>query len=371
MSRYRLDLASRDDDAALRQVLAETPMKGAVSVGFRREPSYFQAAVVDGEFRQTVTASEVSSGTLVGCGSRSVRTRYFNGRKEPIGYLSTLRILPAHRKGTLVARGFAYFRELHQDGRALFYLTMIAAGNAQATETLTRGRAGLPKYHPIGDYQTSLIPIPQRARSFRVPAGITLRSASACDVISILSFLHESGPARQFFPTYSECDFFNPDGTFRDLNAEDIVLAIRDGKIIGTLALWNQCSFRQVVVEEYGQPLRWTRRIYNLLASISARPRLPNVKQPLRQLTAALPVVANDDPQVFHALISAAINNAAGGSSDHLMLGLHVADPLLVVVRQFRTACYTTRAYIVCWEDGEELLAEIDNRPPYLELGTL
>ena len=43
MSRYRFDLATEADDAALRRVLADTPMPGRIAVSFRREPSYFAA----------------------------------------------------------------------------------------------------------------------------------------------------------------------------------------------------------------------------------------------------------------------------------------------------------------------------------------
>src|SRR5437868_6568504 len=150
MSRYRFELATPADDADLRRVLAETPMPGAVTVSFRREPSYFGAAVVDGRFRQVVAARELEDGRVVGFGSRAVGERYVNGRPEPIGYLSNLRLLPAHRNRGLVARGYAYFRKLHGDGKARLYLTTIAEGNAAALTILTSGRAGLPRYHPAG-----------------------------------------------------------------------------------------------------------------------------------------------------------------------------------------------------------------------------
>src|SRR5262245_44781440 len=117
VSLYRFELATADDDADLRRVMAETPMPGAMSVAFRREPSYFGAAVVDGRFRQVVVCREADTGRVVGFGSRSVGERYVNGRPASVGYLSSLRLLEAHRNRGLVARGYAYFRQLHADGR--------------------------------------------------------------------------------------------------------------------------------------------------------------------------------------------------------------------------------------------------------------
>ncbi len=48
MARYEFQLATRGDDAQLRAILAATPMPGRIAVSFRRDPSFFDAAVVDG-----------------------------------------------------------------------------------------------------------------------------------------------------------------------------------------------------------------------------------------------------------------------------------------------------------------------------------
>src|SRR5207248_343014 len=152
VSRYRFELAGPADDADLRRVLAETPMAGRVAVTFRRDPSYFSAPEVDGHCRQVVAAREVETGRLVGFGSRSLRRLYVNGGPREVGYLSSLRLLAGHRNRGLVARGYAFFRGLHGDGRAPLYLTTIAEGNELAVRTLTSGRAGLPAYHDAGRY---------------------------------------------------------------------------------------------------------------------------------------------------------------------------------------------------------------------------
>src|SRR5262245_46354938 len=159
MSRFHMDLATRCDDAELRRLLASTPMPGAVTVSFRREPSFFEAAAVDGEFSQTVVARDCEEACIAGFGTRSIRQRYVNGVPTAIGYLSGLRLLPQYRNQGLLARGFRFFRQLHQDGRAQLYLTTIGADNATALDALTSGRAGLPRYHFAGVYQTAVIPM--------------------------------------------------------------------------------------------------------------------------------------------------------------------------------------------------------------------
>lgn len=371
MSRYQFELAGPADDADLCRVLAQTPMPGRIAVSFRREPSYFDAAVVDGRFRQVVACRDTASGRIVGFGSRSSGERRVNGQPAPVGYLSTLRLLAEHRNRGLVARGYAFFRKLHADGRALIYVTTIAEGNTPALALLTSGRAGLPAYHDAGRYHTAVLPLGKRGTRRPARGGLEIRPARQEDVPAIVRFLAEEGPRRQFFPCYGPEDFFTPRGAFRDLRPADLLLALRGGRIVGTLGAWDQRAFRQVVVHGYGRGLRWGRALYNGLARLRGSPRLPAPGEALAHLTAALPVVAGDDAEVFAALLDEILARAGPGDADYLTLGLHEADPLLPVVRSYRGTWYTTRLYLVCWEDGDGLCAAMDGRPPYLELGSL
>ena len=227
MSRYRFELATPADDADLRHILAETPMAGRISVSFRREPSYFDAAVVEGEFRQVVAARDCGADKLVGFGCRSIRMRYVNGLPQQIGYLGGLRLLIGHRNRGLVARGYKFFRQLHSDRRTPLYLTTIASGNDAVIRLLTSGRAGLPAYHYAGDYCTLAIPLARRRNRTSVSSGLTVRPATTNDLATILAFLAIHGPRRQFFPCYEPRDFFSPNGAFRDLRPADLLLAFR------------------------------------------------------------------------------------------------------------------------------------------------
>ncbi len=372
MARYEFQLASRADDAQLRAILAATPMAGRIAVSFRRDPSFFDAAVVDGDFHQVVVCRDRQGGRIVGFGCRSVRDRFANGRPTPVGYLSTLRVLPEYRSLGLVARGFAYFRALHRDGKAPIYLTTIAEGNERALSTLTTGRAGLPEYAFAGRYHTVVIPIARRRHGFtgRDPA-LEIRPATAADRDGLVAFLQAVGPARQFFPCLGPDDFFEPASTFRDLAPGDLLLAFRRGRLVGTLGRWSQQGFRQAVVEGYARPLGWLRPVYNAWATVSGRPRLARVGEPIRSLIAAVPTVLDDDVSVFDALLRAALAGASAGPADYLLVGLHETDPLLSTAQRLGAESYVTRMYLVSWEDGRPFRAGLDRRPSYLELGLL
>lgn len=387
LAKYRFDLAEVRDDDDLRAVLAATPMPGMISVGFRREPSYFGAAVVDGRFRQVVVARDETAGRIVAFGARSVSDRYVNGFPKPIGYLSNLRVLPEHRRGGLVGRGYALLRKLHEDRRTSLYLTTIAQDNLSAVQLLTAGRANLPTYHLAGCYHTAVIglrsgaavPAAEPSRDGRTTSvqgsrngcTIEIRPAQNNDVPAILEFLHAVGSRRQFFPCYERDDFFTGDGLLCGLRPEDLLLAWRGNRLVGTLAAWDQTAFRQIVVHAYKKPLCWLRPLYNCWTGLLGRPCLPRPGSPLRCLMGALPMTCDDDPEVLRTLLDTLIRQRSGQSWDHLLVGVHESDPLLPVLREYRAGCYTTQVYLACWEDGEELRGSIDGRPWYLELGSL
>ena len=373
MSRYRFELATPADDDELRSVLARTPMDGDMVVSFRREPSYFAAAVVAGPFRQTVVGRDSQCGRIVGFGERSVRDCFVNGVPRPVGYLSSLRVLPEYRNLGLIARGYRFFRQLDEDRRTGLYLTTIAAGNERALSMLTSGRAGLPPYHDAGNYLTLAVPATHKATLQGNTNGrsVTIRSATQDDLPSVLAFLSAEGPRRQFFPCYAAEDFFSSTGILRDLAAEDLLLAFRNGRLVGTLGVWDQRSFRQSVVERYSTRLRWLRPWYNVQARLTGRPALPPTGEPLQYAVAALPVVAADLPDVFASLLSAARQQAAARSISHLLVGLHESDPLRSEVERHAVARYVTRLYHVSWPEADDARAAQGSRTPYLELGTL
>jgi hypothetical protein len=372
MSQFRFEVATADDDAELRQVLAATPMPGLVSVSYRREPSYFGAAVVSGGFHQVLAVRDAQADRIAGFVSRAIRSMFVNGTQEPIGFLSGLRALPEYRNRGLLARGIVYLRRLHADGRAKLYLATIAEGNDGAIRLLTSGRTGLPTFHPAGQYLGLALPIPTRSRGASLAAGeLTLGEAGREDLSEILQFLRKWGPRRQFFPDYRDEDFFRADATFKDLAPRDILLARRKGQLIGTIGAWDQHGFKQSIVEGYGTALKWVSPVYNLWAQFRARPAIPRPGSELRYLTAAIPVVADDNEEVFLALLRAVLARASGGEYQYLMLGLHDRDPLLPAARKLGGRTYAGRLYLACWEDGEELRQSLDDRTPYLELGSM
>ncbi len=373
MSRFEISLATLADDAQLRSLLAATPMEGAISIAFAREPSYFAAAAVDGATVQVGVVRDRVAGRVVGMGSRAISPRFVNGERVAVGYLSGLRLLKEFRgqAGTL-ARGYRFLRELHKDRLVPYYLTTIAEDNGSAVKLLSSGRAGLPIYHPWGKYHTlSIATACGLGNGAAFSNHTVVRQARLDDRAEIIAFLHEHGPARQFFPAYGTDDLFSDMGILQGLPPEDVLLALREGEIVGTVACWNQRRFKQTVIHGYHGWLRLMRPMYNAWAAIQRRPRLPVAGSVVHARFAAIPVVRNDDLRVFQQLLESAILRSAEQGDALLLVGLHEADPFLPLVRAFAGREYVTNLYLVHWPDEVPDLDCLMRRVPYLELGCL
>lgn len=371
-ARYFFRRATAADDEDIRRMLRETPMDGPVRITLRREPNYFQAASLEGRHHETLVAVDSGSDRLVGMASRSFRQRYVDGEPMRIGYLSGLRIRPEHRRGTLLARGYRKLRDMHRANPAEIYLTTIAEGNEQALASLTKQRAGLPTYHPLGKYHTFLIPL-RRFGPAKRNKQVEIRPLQTAEIPLLVEFLNRVGKGTQFFPCYDAGDFAGPQATFKGLQPEHILTAWRGTKLVGSLALWDQSQFKQTVVEEYGSVTRWTRPFYNAFARLTGWPRLPAPREPLHALVGAIPVVAPDEVQLFGNLLGAASVHARSRFPDcrSLLVGAYERDPIRKHCQSASLVQYVTQVFGVTWDQPDDVPARFRNRNLYLELGCL
>ena len=372
MTRYRFELAAPSDDAALRSVMSQTPMPGNVALSFEREPSYLNSNVVHGKQRQTVVCRDTKSDEIVGVATRCVREMFVGGEKKRVGYLGGLRFVKHARKRGLLARGYRFVRELHDsDANAPpFYLTTIADGNTEAINSLTSERAGLPTYRLLSRLHTLVLPIQKGVDCSRLPALKKCEVSKLADPEQLIEFLNVQGFCKTFLPVYESDDFGRPDGTFRDLDRSSIVIAKRDGKIVGCAGVWDQRPFRQTIVRGYSRTIGILRPLINQWSRLTGGIQLPRVGQPLNACFVCFPVVAGDDAAVFHLILRRLVRMAPANASC-LLLGLCEDDPLLRIAASHSRWQYTTRLYAVSWDPLSDFVTHQTARPHYLELGCL
>jgi hypothetical protein len=367
-TRFAITLAERVDDSELRALLRENPMNGSMQVTFEREPDFFAACAIRGNFCQVGVGRDVKSGRIVGLGTRSVTDAFVNGRPVPFGWLSDLRLQPAYRGGTLVARGYRFLRELHGDGRVELYGTVIFQDNQTALRTVAATRAGLPAYHDLG-----VIHCPGINLRRRKPA-----IAGDCDIVrgrpellpKIVDCLNRNNARKQFAPVH-DVESFIHGNLWKDFQPSDFFVALRNDHVIGVVGRWDQSSFKQTRVISYSKRLRWTVPAANAVETLLGAPSFPEPGQYVPFFYVSFIAIDQDDAGVFRALLRQVYNDSVGSSFRYAMVGLHERDPLLAVMKDYSLTPFAGRLFCVCFADGEHAYRALDGRLPYVEAATL
>ncbi len=367
MSAFAIELARPEDDAALRARMAQDRMDGRISVSFRREPSYFAACRVQGDATQVVKCVERRTGAIVGMGSRSTMRAYIDGVERRIGYLGDLRLARERRSGPLLARGYRYFRELHRLDPVALYTTVIYDGNVAAMRALVGGRAGLPLYRDWGRVLTPAIPLDLPIRQEKLPQVDVARSAPDA-LPEIVAFLNSCWREKQFAPVCC-LENFSREGRRAGLAATDFFVARRSGRIVGTVAAWDQSRLRQTHVEGYSGALRWMRPAYNVLAALTPLRPLPRAGERIPYIYLACIAVEENDLGIFRVLLRAALAALRHGPWHYAIAGLHEADPLAQALIELRRIEAAGRLFVVHFPGEDPELER--QRTPYVEVGCL
>ncbi len=358
-------LAVRTDDAALRDLLRRSAMPGGIRVAYTREPDYFAGAPVVATQAQTLVYETEERIQAMAC--RNIIPMYINGKVRDFGYLGGFRIDPAARNGIITGRGYRALRELHADGRAPAYLSTIVSSNHSARRYLTSRRAALPTYEDIGEYQVYTVLCKERRQR---PCRVDIVRGNSISLHEIVTFLAENGPQRQFYPFYEVSDFSGP--RTRGFRSDDFFVAVRNSRILGVVGAWDQSAYRQYRIDGYEGWIGLVRPALNMLLRVRGFAPLPDPGSSLRGFVVSFLCVRNQDVTVLQDLLEALQRHAVTGGYTAFSIGFHERDALRESVQSFPAVRYTSRMYLVYWEDGAQFARTCSNgRVPHLELATL
>jgi len=362
-------LATPTDDAAIRELLSAIVQPGSIALNVEPAIAFREAAEVHGNEGRTVLAER--DGRIEGMGFLAYRPVYVNGMPVEVGYLGGLRIAPGVRGTRVLLKGFGLFRELdRQDARVPYYLTTIMADNPAAQRVLTARHRGLPVYHRLADYHTLVLPVRRRPRAVAGQNASIVRG-DRLGATRIAAFLASGHDRRQFWPRYESSDLDSGHGLLRGLRTDHFLAAVQGDRILGTLAIWDQSSFRRHSVRAYSRCLRLARPFANLAArALGYAPPFPPTGAALRLGLVACPLVDGDDPRVFTDLLAAGLTEARARGFALLAIGLTGPDPLLPQARRFPHIELRSTLYAATWRDELDA-ASLLTLPPYVELGSL
>jgi hypothetical protein len=363
----RFALATPADDAELRRLLRENPMKGRISISLEREPSYFAAAAIEGE-HQTIVAYE---GDRVVCaGSVSARERFINGKAMRVGYLGGLRLDSSCRGRTsIVRRGYEMFRKLHEAGGPPIYLTSIAEDNEPARRLLEAGIRGMPTYRFLGKLVTFVVrpdaldAFPATWREWR--RKVRTEHATSEEMAELESLLRRAASAYQFAPVWSASELSSPAHCPGLRPASFSTVRSVEGNLLACAAVWDQRAFKQAVVRGYPPLLRRFRWLINAICRIERHvPRLPPIGSCIRSAYISHFAVEKEESDLVRAVLGHVQMEAYSKKIAHSIIAFDERDPRIKLLRDMMYGArrYVTRLYAVHWDDGAELAASLDDR---------
>jgi hypothetical protein len=349
MSRYQFRTARESDGELLNRFEETHGSGGSIPLTLSRTPHYFRAFEVEGYKTDVVIVLDQNTEAIVATAARSERECFINGNLANIGYLSSLRIAPEHRRGAVLARGYQFLRTLHENGSTSAYLCSVLESNIEALELLSSGRGPLPACRSLGVYRSCVI-APKRGDLF-LPPGI--RRMCPDDYAEVAEFLcRHGGTQRNFYPHYTAHDLKGNEGPLRGLDLKRVFIAERFNSIVGVVGIWDQTDFR-----------RW--RILSEITGIPSK----RASSTSRISFLALNCITRDNLEVFHDLLETALSSCS--EDEIIVAGFHHTDPLLPIVESQATLSIDGVLLICYWPDGKTFVDNIRLGIPYLEAGSL
>lgn len=362
----KVRLGRQGDDAALAQMMSQVVMPGSTRISYCYEGSFFNSLEAQGHDQRTLVGER--SGTIVAAGAVTKRTIYLRGKPVEAGYLASLRIAPDARGASLLSRGYRLLKELQEtELQAPFYLTSIMRDNDVALRLLTSGRAGLPRYCLVGGYKTAVIPV---FRNYPRSKRFSFLNGDDAGIDPVFHCLEQYGSTKDFFTRFDRQELAQGTGMLQGMRLEDVIVAYKGGVPVGVVALWDQSSFRRMVVSGYSGGLRLAGILDRIAGKFTGAPLLPVKGAPFAPRYLSCVAVKNNDPELFGALLVEAVRRMQSRKEKLLIAGFFEADRLCAVLDAFFHIPFYSNIYAVDWDGKAEGLFGA-GRDRYLDAGSL
>jgi len=368
--RYIFRDAVPADDPILREILRATPLPGWATLGYEREPNYFQGCLIEGDTR--IILASTADGNPVGFFTRAVRTVWIAGRPVRLGYLGQLRLL-AHWRGRsrIILRGFQLCRQLLADGRQQtpYYLTSILSDNSLAHRILTSGIKGMPTYLPLGSFITLLASTHQPLARRLSALPYTLRSATEADIDTIAALLQSYGSQYALHP-YWDADNLR---ALRSVGwrAENSILLLKNDQPVACASVWDQRAVRQQRIIAYSPTLHYTRPAISAALRFAGFPHLPPPGELLNQGFLSHMAITPGEEMALPTLVAGLLRLAKERGLSSVVMGLSEKHPWFSFLTKLRALRYRSQLYLVHWPEGQAAAKALLGQPMQTEVACL
>jgi GNAT superfamily N-acetyltransferase len=342
--------AAQPDNDGLLELVRACPMKGGISMLFERSPDFFALSRIQGDGARVCVVDDHEPGKLAAVAAMArFGAVYVDGEPRSADYACDLRVHPAYRGTGLYKHVYDFMVQSSLEEGADLGFTTVMKGNRAMTR-IVEGRAGVVPYRHITTLRNFTV-------HFLLPkqpvAGVTVRTATASDIPAMVDLWTRVNGQKQFAPVWTEDSFKARLAACPGLAIENYRLAYRGDKLVGLLAIWDQSSFKRMVVLSFTGSAQWMRRFYNPVAGLLGVGKLPAPGNPMPYAYATQ--LCAETAADLQALYVHAYNELRGPDHCFISTMLDVRDPLIQAVSGFVTQAVDIEIYAMdphgAWQD--------------------
>jgi L-amino acid N-acyltransferase YncA len=308
-------------------------MEGAFTLTIEREPDFFALTEMRGTSRTVVAEAR---GRIVGCASTSRREAWLRGRPGAMGYVGDIKVVPSHRRRGLAQKLLSELANLEQDLTPAPYVGLTAAGNHAADGLVLRFGQDRTLRHLTSFISWQLLSL----WPLHVDGAYQIHSAGPQDEKELTDFLDGYYRRYDFAPVFGGGGFRRALERAPGLSIGSYLLARKRGKLVASLAVWNEDCVKHTRVRRLTKPLRWLSRTIQAAGHLLPMPPFPTENELLRYSYLRHQAYADGELGALGALARFAVNQARRQDRHFVMITASESDPIRYALKGIPRTTY-------------------------------
>jgi len=349
--------ACQEDNQALLKLSRQAPMAAGLVVSVDRAPDYFCLSNLQGNNPLILVAEKESR--IIGTVGFSFRTVFFRGEPLEIAYIGGIKIDQDFQKSLVAFRLMKQVTD-YLNQSPVKCAVILVIGKNTAMNALLSGRAGIPVFDHIAQYQIKyLLPV----RYYRLSEKHVIRPANRADLKELSVLFKQFYRNYELSPGWDE-DYLSARFQEPDFRPENSWLLVKDDRIVAAASLWDQSAFKNTIVTHYGGKYALLSRLLRPLKL------LPKSNYPLSEICLRYLVWADQHPDAGRYLIRWLLKNQIH-SYRFLRFGYHaqsVYAPLLAQLWGFTISVNLYCAFRTGDPDRVEIIEYLRKSPIWEDL---
>jgi predicted N-acetyltransferase YhbS len=313
--------ACQEDNQALLELSRQAPMTADLVVSVDRSPDYFCLSNLQGKNPVILVAEK--DGKFVGTVGFSFRTVLFREAPLEIAYIGGIKIDRDFQKSLIAFRLMKQVADF-LDRSPVKCAVILVIGKNAAMNALLSGRAGIPVFDHIAQYQIKyLLPV----RFYRLSEKYLIRPATRADLKELSVLFNQFYRNYELSPGWDE-DYLSVRFQEPDFRLENSWLLVKDNRIAAAASLWDQSAFKNTIVTHYGGKYALLSRLIRPLNLLPAR------NNPLSEICLRYLVWTDQYPNAGRDLVRWLLKNQTRNYR-FLRFGYHTQSVYSALLAQF------------------------------------